>query len=242
MIRVLRSAARQVPGLRWAYRKAYDLSLRMKSSEQVFTDIYRHNKWFGTDSVSGVGSDVVQTSVIVEEIPRLLKEFSIETLLDVPCGDFFWMSRIELGTVHYVGGDIVQELVERNLREHARPGVDFRRIDLTSDDLPEADLVLVRDCLVHLSYEDIDRALRNICKSRARYLLTTTFPGRTNHDIPTGRWRPLDLQSPPFGLPAPERLINEGCTEAGAQFRDKSLALWQIDDLAASLGISRDGY
>jgi hypothetical protein len=237
MIRILRSAARQVPGLRWAYRKAYNLSLRMKSPEQVFTDIHRHNKWFGTDSVSGVGSDAVQTGIIVDRIPRLLEEFQVKSILDVPCGDFFWMSRIRLDNVSYVGGDIVQALVDKNNAEYARPGVSFRRIDLISDELPKADLLLVRDCLVHLSYGDISRALGNICRSSATYLLATTFPGRTNQDIPTGRWRPLDLQAAPFGFPAPLRLVNEGCTEAGGQYRDKSLALWRVEDIAVHLGI-----
>jgi hypothetical protein len=235
MANIVKNAARRMPGLRWAYRKAYNLSLRLKSPEQVFTDIYRHNRWFGTDSVSGVGSDAVQTSVIVEKIPELLKEFGIASILDVPCGDFFWMSRIDLGDTAYIGGDIVQDIVDRDIREHSGRNVSFRKIDLTTDALPKVDLILVRDCLVHLSYDDISRALRNICGSGATYLLATTFPGRRNHDIPTGRWRPLDLQATPFEFPAPAQLINEGCTEAGGQFHDKSLGLWMVADVAEAL-------
>jgi hypothetical protein len=231
MISMLKSAARRVPGLRWAYRKAYNLSLRMKSPEQVFTDIYRNNKWYGTDSVSGVGSDAVQTSVIVERIPRLLEEFSVKSILDVPCGDFFWMSRIDLAGVSYLGGDIVQDLVDRNSARYGKPGVEFRRLDLISDDLPAAELILVRDCLVHLCYEDIAAALENVSRSGATWLLATTFPGRENRDIPTGRWRPIDLQAHPFNFPEPLCLVNEGCTEAGGQFHDKSLGLWRIGDI-----------
>jgi hypothetical protein len=239
MMSMLRRAARQVPGLRWAYRKAYNLSLRLKSPEQVFTDIYRHNRWFGTDSVSGIGSDTVQTAIIVEAIPVLLRELGVESMLDVPCGDFFWMNRIDLAGTNYVGGDIVQEIVDRNIRDYQRQGIAFRRLDLISDDLPRADLVFVRDCLVHLSYDDISLALRNICGSGATYLLTTTFPGRSNRNIPTGRWRPLDLQAAPFNLPAPLRLINEGCTEGNGQFHDKSLALWRVRDVDEALGRGR---
>ena len=232
-VEALRSAARRVPGLRWAYRRLYNLSLRLKSQEEVFTHIYRNNKWFGTDSVSGIGSDAVQTRVIVEQLPALFRELGIRSILDVPCGDFFWMGKVDLEGIDYIGGDIVQDIADRNNRMHGRPGVTFRKFDLTADRLPEVDLVLVRDCLVHLQYADISRALAGIRQSGSRYLLATTFPGRTNRDIPTGRWRPLDLQATPFHFPPPLRLINEGCTEAGGQFEDKSLGLWRIEDLDA---------
>jgi hypothetical protein len=239
MINTLKKVARLVPGLRWAYRKAYNLSLRLKSPEEVFTDIYRNNKWSGSDSVSGIGSDAVQTKVIVERIPSLLAEIGAGSVLDIPCGDFFWMQGVDLAGVTYVGADIVQDIVDANMRRYAKPGVEFRRLDLTSDELPRAELVLVRDCLVHLSYEDIWRAIRNIRASGARYLLATTFPHRSNTNIPTGRWRPLNLQAPPFDFPAPQLLINEGCTEADGKFTDKSLALWRVDDIPDPTGPRR---
>lgn len=233
---LLLSAARQVPGLRWAYRKAYDLSLRMTSPEQVFTDIYRKNKWFGTDSVSGAGSDIVQTQRIMEAMPLLFHDLGVRSLLDVPCGDFFWMSKVDLDGIDYLGGDIVADIVARNTAAHAKPGVRFERIDLIRDALPKADVILVRDCLVHLSYENILRALRNISSSGSTYLLTTTFPGRTNIDIPTGRWRPLDLEVPPFSLPPPFKLVEEGCTEGDGAFREKSLGLWRVADIPMHFG------
>ena len=43
----------------------------------------------------------------------------------------------------------------------------------------------------------------------------------------TGDWRPLNLERPPFNLPAPALLLNEGCTEGGDTFADKSLGLWR---------------
>ena len=81
----------------------------------------------------------------------------------------------------------------------------FLNVDVTSDDLPEADVVLCRDCLVHLSSTDIFAALRNFRRSGSTYLLTTTYPGLLSHNrnIVTGMWRPVDLQLPPFGFPAP---------------------------------------
>jgi len=100
--------------------------------------------------------------------------------------------------------------------------------------LPKVDLIFVRDCLVHLSYDDIFKALDNICKSDSQYLLATTFTERTrNNNIATGQWRTLNLQIPPFDLPEPQIILNEGHPEK--EWRDKSLGLWEVADIENSL-------
>jgi len=53
----------------------------------------------------------------------------------------------------------------------------------------------------------------------------------TNLGIVTGDWRPIDLTKPPFDLPQPVELLNEGCTEQGGAFADKSLGLWPVSSL-----------
>jgi hypothetical protein len=152
-------------------------------------------------------------------------------MLDVPCGDFNWMSGVDLTGIHYTGGDVVPELVRQN-RRHERPNVRFVDLNLLTDQLPEADVIFCRDCLVHFSLADVSRALRNICQSRSRYLITTTFTERSeNTDIPTGRWRVLNLQLPPFSFPPPQRLLVEECTEGNGKYRDKSLGVWSLDTL-----------
>jgi hypothetical protein len=139
---------------------------------------------------------------------------------------------VALSGIDYVGGDIVPELIEANNRQYGRAGIRFRKVDLLSDQLPASDLILCRDCLVHLSFSDVTRALRNICRSEARYLLTTTFIHRQqNADILTGDWRTLNLQIAPFNLPAPVELINERCTEGNGAYCDKALGLWKIEDI-----------
>lgn len=154
-------------------------------------------------------------------------------LLDVPCGDFGWLSQIELALDEYIGADIVPAIVERNRSQY---GADRRRQfmqrDIASDPLPRADIVLCRDCLVHLSNADVFRAFQNLKRSGGRYLLTTTFVElEDNADIASGDWRPLNLRLPPFTLPEPLRIVLEGCTEEGDAYADKALGLWEIDVL-----------
>lgn len=197
---------------------------------------FRHalttNHWAGPESRSGPGASLDQTAVIRRTLPEVLRRLGVRTLLDLPCGDFSWMSTVDLGDVRYIGGDFLPELIAENTRGHASPRREFRVLDLLASPLPEADLLLCRDCLVHLSFTDIARAVANLRASRITWLLTTTFPDeRSNVDIRTGDWRPLNLEAPPFMFPRPVDVITEQCTEGGGLFADKSLALWRIDTL-----------
>lgn len=202
------------------------------SRREAFRYILEHNHWSGAESVSGEGASRRQTRIIEARLPQLLRELGVDTLLDLPCGDFSWMRFVDLSVRQYIGADLLPELIEANNKQHADEKHHFVTLDLTADPLPEADLLLCRDCLVHLSFEDIHAALENIRSSPITYLLTTTFPEcEENEDIVTGDWRVLNLERPPFNFPAPLRLINEGCTEARGAFRDKNLGLWRVENM-----------
>ncbi|MFI6307048.1 class I SAM-dependent methyltransferase [Amycolatopsis thailandensis] len=203
--------------------------LESMGTQDRFTYIFRSRLWTSS-SVSGPGSESVQTQGLREQLPALLERFGVRTLLDLPCGDFGWLSEVDLDLDRYIGADIVTDLVDANAaRFRDDPVREFRTLDLTGDPLPAADLVLCRDCLVHLSFADIERALSNLRRSGSRYLLTTTFTELgTNNDIVTGDWRPLNLCREPFGFPEPLAVLVEGCTEEGGAYADKSLGLWEI--------------
>jgi hypothetical protein len=204
----------------------------LHSPRARFDRIYRTNRWGSAVTFSGTGSDLAQTAEIRRQLPSLITELQCRTLLDVPCGDYYWMSHVELDVDQYFGADIVSALVDANQAGFGDDEHTFVVLDLMGDELPRADIVFCRDCLVHLSYVDASSALRNIRSSGATYLLTTTFTGRDrNHDITTGTWRPINLELPPFDFPAPMRLVDEGCTEADGQFADKQLGLWRVADL-----------
>jgi len=197
----------------------------------VFTHVY-FKPVAERECVSGSGSDLVQTAVISEEIPKLIEKLGVKTLVDAPCGDFYWLSQVELKLDKYIGVDIVRELVMRNADKFGGNGRLFMCLDVTTDKLPGVDMILSRDMTVHLSHQDCLAVFKNFKRSQAQYLLTTTFPEHEeNVDILTGEWRPLNLQKAPFNFPEPLLLINENCTEDGGQFADKSLGLWRISDL-----------
>ncbi|HET7524567.1 MAG TPA: class I SAM-dependent methyltransferase, partial [Burkholderiaceae bacterium] len=108
----------------------------------------------------------------------------------------------------------------------------YRLADITADPLPQADAVLCRDCLVHLSFAHIERAIDNLRRSGATWLITTTFTAwQDNRDCEDGDWRALNLCRPPFGWPPPVALLDERCDEAGGGYRDKSLGVWRFDSI-----------
>ena len=199
-----------------------------------FERIYSTNLWSDPESRSGVGSTLDSTRVLRVELPIALRQLEARVLLDVPCGDFTWMDQVDLSGIEYIGGDIVPLIIEANQRLRSSDSRRFMRLDLTRDALPNADVLLCRDCLVHLSYANIRVVLANIARSNVRFVLMTSFPGRRdNYDVADGDWRALDFQAPPFSFPEPRLAIVENCEEEDGAYADKSLLAWRVDDLPA---------
>ncbi len=199
--------------------------------EFTFTRVYHTHRFGGKISASGPGSDLTQTEAIRQALPVLIKELGVQTVLDAPCGDFYWMRDTHLNIEKYTGIDIVAAIIKKNQRLYGAGGVEFKRMNLVKGRLPHAELILCRDCLVHFSFKDVFAALENFKRSGAKYLLTTTFIRHDNEDIITGGWQPLNLQKPPFNFPQPIRIINEGCSEEADKYKDKCLGLWMIRDI-----------
>ena len=195
--------------------------------KQTFTDIYEKNLWESSESVSGAGSELKATSTIRTELPSIFKKFHIDSMLDIPCGDFNWMKLVNKSTVKYIGADIVESLIEKNKETY--PDVDFRTLDLTTSDLPKVDLIFVRDCLGHLNNDNVDKSIENMRRSGSKYLLATSFTRSVhNNDIQDGSWKPINLLVHPFNL-VPIYLVNENCTESYPSFIDKSMILFKLN-------------
>lgn len=208
-----------------------------------FEEAYRNNIFENAESRSGPGSTLQQTAQLRSILPPLLHSLKITTLLDAPCGDFNWMSHVDLSPIKYTGVDVVPSVIATNTETYTLNKVDgspnstptptFQTLNLITDPLPKADLILCRDCLVHMTLEDAMKVIQNFKRSGAKYLLSTTFSEceENTDELIQGRWRPLNLTKPPFGFPEPMRLVNEGCTEVnlGMSFPDKCLGLWELE-------------
>jgi hypothetical protein len=86
--------------------------------EETFRDIHRRHHWAGSASPSGAGAAEEQTTRLRTELPRLLADLGVRTLLDLPCGDYSWMATIELPMERYMGADLLPELIAPLQQHH----------------------------------------------------------------------------------------------------------------------------
>ena len=139
------------------------------------------------------------------------------------------MKEADLTGVHYIGADMVPELIKQNNETYGNEDREFKVLDVLEDELPLCDMVICRDALVHMDFRDCFRALRNITGSGAKYLLTTTFTLHENEEIDEMRmWRPLNMMSSPFNFGRPLVLLNEG--NYHPMFCDKAVGVWRIEN------------
>jgi hypothetical protein len=145
------------------------------------------------------------------ELPGLVEKLGIKGIFDAPCGDYNWFRLIKWASaITYIGGDLVPRLVEQNQNIYGGPSTSFVKVNVVNDKLPNADLWLCRACLFHLSNNDVLLTIGNFLRSDIRYLLTSTHSAcGKDVDIPTGAFRMLNLQRPPFCLGGPLAMIED---------------------------------
>lgn len=135
----------------------------------------------------------------------------------------------ELRADSHIGVDIVPAVIDDDQKRCGSNKIRLACLDLTTDPLPAADLILCRACLFHLSFADGRAVLNNFKKTGAKYLLTNYFTDvARNVDQFTGvPWRPLDLRLPPFGFPEPIECFHDH----GDVVPTLVLGLWRFADL-----------
>lgn len=206
---------------------------RLGDREAVFTHHFQNNEWRNDESVSGSGSTLKYTEKIRKALPDLVKSINASVFLDAPCGDFNWFRFVELPEgVRYIGADIVDALIEQNIKNYTSQVHSFTKIDIVEQPLPAASIWMCRDCLIHLSNSDVFAVLKNFINSQCDYLLTTTHSDcRENTDILTGSFREINLEIGPFSLGEPITKIDDWVDG----FPVRHLALWRREDIRARL-------
>jgi hypothetical protein len=220
-------------------KKRYQEILEIDSNKEKFTKIYQENHWCSDESVSGGGSELAYTEELRKRLPEIIEKYEVNTLVDAPCGDFNWMKEVVNKTdIRYIGLDIVDSIVEKNRAENNKTNVEFKVSDMCSDLLPDCDILFVRDCLFHLSFNDIDKFLKNIATVNYRYLFTTTHTKNKknnfeNSDIRTGDFRFINLWESPFNFP--KEAVLEEVSDFIPGYPERSMVLIAKEDVPSSL-------
>lgn len=198
----------------------------------IFGTIYAEARW-GRDPdhpegyFSGSGS---HNPAIIDAYVAAIREFAAQfgsppSVADLGCGDFHVGARLRGAFGAYTACDVVPGLIEHNRQRYGALGVDFRALDITSDDLPHADVLLVRQVLQHLSNRDIAGFVRRVAGA-CRWLVVTehwptdeTFVANavkpTGSDIRLAQNSGVVLTEPPFSLQVAEARRLCAVPEAG---------------------------
>jgi 2-polyprenyl-3-methyl-5-hydroxy-6-metoxy-1,4-benzoquinol methylase len=219
-----------------AVRKARGIRVDYLQGEPLadkFSAAYDKKIWTLGRSVtplSGAGSSLSVTSGIRANLPNALAQIGCRTMLDVGCGDLTWMSTIDI-PADYIGIDVVQSVIERNIALYANTRREFRCLDATNEDIPDADTILCREILFHLSFNDIHQLLCNLAKKPRGWLIATTdVMTFFNADIRTGDFRILNLRRSPFKFPEPDFVVDDS-----GLIRGRQLGIWRFGRLSQYL-------
>jgi len=219
--------------------------------KEIFSNIYKNYGFGNTESHSGPGSTLEETKILREEIKILILKKNIKSVVDIPCGDFHWMKEISNVFESYTGGDIVEQAIIENNQKYGNEKIKFINFDLINDEIPECDLLIVRDVIGHLPLEDGKKVIKNILKSKCKYLLSTTWAKkindswtkcgpndvhRENEGVEYGRFYPVNLMSSPFNLPEADIYLEEDVkVDNWDNGNRKVLALWNLEKIKQSL-------
>lgn len=213
----------------------------MSNTESIFSDIVLNNKWANSETPCGPGSTMNYTENLRKNFPTLLNKFNIQSMFDGPCGDFNWMQNVlkepSLQNFKYIGGDIVKPMIEQNNIKYSNENIKFIHVDITKDPLPKVDMMMCRDCLAHLSFENITKLLNNFVDSNISYFFATsyTYEGVINHDIQTGGYRGTNLFLPPFNFP---KDILYQIVDFVNPWPPRNMMLWSREQIIQSLKLS----
>ncbi|KAK9896548.1 hypothetical protein P389DRAFT_81006 [Cystobasidium minutum MCA 4210] len=218
----------------------------------AFKEIYNTNEWSSPESKSGKGSEMRYTERVRKLIDYTISKFNLHTFADAPCGDCAWQTHLlNFPHINYTGMDIVPDLILGNSKKHSRfSNARFINLDLVLDELPSAEVYMVRDVVQHLSLEDGVALLKNVERTGAKYLISNfhnlkrTGEALENRNIEAGRFYPNNLMMKPFNFPKPLYYIldmHDGYFERENEGMGiKLAAVWKLPALDKGDGVGFD--
>lgn len=209
--------------------KIHFLVISLMNDDLKFKYIYKIKYWRGTKdgSLSGTGSDIATTKFLSERLDKFIKSHNIESITDIPCGDFNWIHTLDLNKIEYYGYDVVPEIIKNNRENKHSKNIHFDVKDLKKDDLLDTDLIIIRDLFFHLKINDIEKCLNNIKRHKFKYVAITNYPNAEKNidKIMGDRWRPYNLTKAPFNLIEPCFTISDPSSPNSIK-NNKQLSIW----------------
>jgi SAM-dependent methyltransferase len=181
--------------------------------QEVFDGIYRDAKWGkngGDAGVSGVGSMMRTTLIYRTFLQRFMKDANVHSVVDAGCGDWEFSSAMDWTGIDYKGFDIVDSVIEQDKKKYTQQNVHFFVGDVVDDDLPGADLLIVKHVLQHLPTSAVQKFLTQLPKYRHALILDAVDPATLsskNPEIEVGEFRYLDITRPPYSVHGASKVL-----------------------------------
>lgn len=150
---------------------------RNRDRKETFTFIYQNKIWGAgkeeqQEYYSGPGShDKKYVEPYCDMVKNFISQNNISTVVDIGCGDFNVASKWLNENITYIGVDIVQGLIDHHIERYGTDNIHFQCIDVVDEDLPDAELCLVRQVLQHLSNKEVSLILNKLKKYK--YVIIT---------------------------------------------------------------------
>lgn len=128
------------------------------------------------ETYSGPGSLLKNTDNLIIELQKFIVDNNINSVIDIPCGDFNFMKHIINKDCKYLGIDISEKAINI-CKKYETSNIQFYVDDITDLNikLNNADLIICKDLTIHLSFSDINSLLKNIIKSKCKYFACSRY-------------------------------------------------------------------
>ncbi|TKK69873.1 class I SAM-dependent methyltransferase [Ilyomonas limi] len=165
--------------------------------KNIFTGIYVNHGW---GQGSGEGSLPENTEIYRQFLEQFIRDKEIKSVIDYGCGDWQFSRLVNWGNVQYLGLDVVDSLIDNHNKTYRSNNIQFQSLDGIPDELPDADLILIKDVLQHWPNQTIISFIPKIEKYKFALITNCINPedATDNHDIHEGDFHYLDLTKPPF--------------------------------------------
>ncbi|WP_452226566.1 class I SAM-dependent methyltransferase [Lacinutrix cladophorae] len=170
-------------------------------TKAAMEQVYEKKLWGNNTATfySGEGSHHPELVLpYIDVVTSFLKSFNKPlSVCDLGCGDFNIGKQLVKHTKKYVAIDIVDELIIYNKENFIVENLEFQCLDIAVDNLPDADCVIVRQVLQHLSNAEVLSVLNKL-KKYPFVILTEHLPKGEfipNKDIISGQGIRLKKQS-----------------------------------------------
>ena len=128
----------------------------------VFDKIYLNDMW---GNGSGGGSLPDAAKPYINFLQKFFSKYCIHSVVDMGCGDWQFSKFIDWSGISYLGIDVVENVISKDITEYQSQNISFKCINVLENgftEIPNSDLVIIKDVFQHLSNRNVIRMINGL--------------------------------------------------------------------------------